>query len=92
MMQSKPWTYEELDVLYNNYAKIPVTDLADKLGRTVQSIESKAIKMHLHKATPFTNTERHYAKTCGKELGTALMFLMPDRSVSEVEVLLSCES
>lgn len=90
-MQSKPWTYADLDMLYKEYAYSDTEELAKKMNRTVQSVESKALHLNLYKSVSFTNTEKKTAEMFGKELGTALIFLMPDRTVTEVEVLLSCE-
>lgn len=90
MNASRPWTYEELDTLYNEYYTSPIKDLAEKLNRTVQSVESKAMKMYLRKDTNFTSHEMSVAKTFGSTLGSATMFLLPECSVPELGVLFKC--
>ena len=88
LSDSKPWSYEEIDILYKNYALRTIDELVEMLGRTKPSIEQKARKMGLYHNPTFTQAEKKLAKTLGKDL----VFLMPERTISEVEVLLNCNN
>lgn len=87
-MEVAKWTWGEYDLIRKEYPSMG-TDLVTKLeGRSVDTLTQKADRLEVNTDRPFTETERALAEQYGKSLGTALMFLMPDRTPYEVAELL----
>lgn len=90
MENNTNWSLQEYSVVYNEYPFTGPVPIADKLNRTVNSVVGKAIKLGVEMPKPFTSEEKVIASTYGKSLGTALIFLLPNRTVIEVSELLKC--
>lgn len=90
MNDTSPYTFEDYDFIYKNFNSTPIAEIAEKLGRSIASVRIKAEKLGLIKTGEFTATEQQYARTYGKTLGTALMFVIPDRTSSAIKELLQC--
>ena len=86
------WSLQEYAVVYNEYPVVGPVPIADKLDRTVNSVVGKAIKLGVDMPKEFTQEEINLAKTYGKQLGSALIFLLPHRTTVEVGELLKCVS
>lgn len=84
------WSLQEYTVVYNEYPFSGPVPIADKLNRTVNSVVGKAIKLGVEMPKEFTPEEKHLAEVYGKQLGSALIFLLPNRTVVEVGELLKC--
>ena len=90
-MGANSWTWADYDYLYNHYALEDSVDTAKNLNRAVLNIESKANKLGLTKYQPPTDEELKSSSYFGKVLGSAMIFLLPNRSLPELEVLMSCK-
>lgn len=90
-MLGNAWTYEDYNYMYQNYNKLGVDVVSQELNRSVVTVNAKAIKLGLKSAGPFTEEEKKLARSYGKNLGTALMFLLPHRTSVEIEELLECQ-
>lgn len=88
--QGTPWCFNDYDFLYKNYNKLGAAACAKELNRSVSSVESKAAKLNLIPQGEFKQYELNYASTYGKTLGTAMIFLLPYRTTSEVQELIEC--
>lgn len=89
-MSNVDWTWEDYDYLYRNYNLIPTTEIAKKLNRSVSSVIGHAEKLGLYSKSGYTRRELGQAVTYGKQLGTALIFLLPEYSTAMVEGLMEC--
>lgn len=86
------WTWDEYNIIRNKYP-FEATDIAKDLPeRSVRQIRDKAEQLNTFVKQPFTAEELKLAKNYGQSLGSALMFLMPNRAPVEVKELLGCVS
>lgn len=91
-MQGDTWTFNEIDYVYKHYNTDGVESVSTELNRSVSSVRCKAEKLNLKSCGDFTRSELNYASTYAKSLGTALTFLLPNRTSHEVEELIKCKS
>lgn len=84
------WTWEDYATLRNCYPSMGADITTVIEGRSLVNIEARAEKLNTHIKKPFTDNEKHLAKYYKSTLGTALIFLLPDRSPSEIKELLEC--
>lgn len=89
-MNKSLYTLEEYDYIYKHYHCDSIESIADHLGRSVPSVEHRAAKLGLGVVKPFSGDEVQLAKKYGPILGDALVFLVPDRTTSEVRELNTC--
>lgn len=89
-MDSNSWRWEDYAYLYKHYPKEGAKFVSSQLGRSVSVVVQKAEKLGIHENVPFSPEEVKISTAYGKKLGTALMFLMPERTTHEVEELLQC--
>lgn len=82
------WDYKNIDYLYNNYSLGDDASICKELDVTKTAISAEVEKLHLRRCGRFTEEELNTAERYGSSLGTALIFLMPQRSVPEVRQLL----
>lgn len=52
-MNGGSWSEADLRVIIDEYSRIPTRVIAEKLGRSVRSIQSKAQTLNLHKSSDF---------------------------------------
>lgn len=91
-VNNAPFTLDEYDYLYKHYAELGAAECAERLNRTVGSIENHAYKLGISSKSKFKQYELDYASTYGRALGTAMIFLLPDRTSTEVEELIRCKN
>lgn len=84
------WTWQEYDTIRTRYPKEGADIVKDLNNRSVVAVKNRALKMYTSECLPFNEEELKYAKKFGSTLGTALIFLFPDRSPVEIEDLLKC--
>lgn len=89
-MVGKPWNYRDYHYVYRNYPKESLESISCELGRSPVTVKAKALKLGVKACGPFTDEEKKLARTYGKALGSALMFLLPHRTSYEIEELLQC--
>lgn len=87
---SNSWTFEEIDTLYKNYAELGVKGCAELLGRSEDDVTKKVISMDIRYGMDFTDYEKKIASVYSDSLGTALCFVLPYRTPSEIESLILC--
>lgn len=87
---SNLYTIDEYDYIYKHYNEEGAEAVGEALNRSASSVESKAQKLGLVPHNSFTDEELSLAKEYNKTLGTALIFLFPYRTVSEIEELIKC--
>lgn len=90
MTMNANWTWDEYDTLRNKYPKMGPDIVQEIQGRSITNITARAEKLNTHIMRPFTEEELSLARQYHKHLGTALQFLLPDRSPIEIEELLAC--
>lgn len=87
-MTQSTWTWEDYDTLRNKYPD---------MGRDIQqlfpdvsmeNILKRVERLNTHLHTPYTDEEKRIAKEYGPALGTALIFLIPGRTLGEITELL----
>lgn len=84
------WSWDDYDVLRSKYP-IEGIAVADRFpGSSADTIRTRALMIGANAAIDFTAEEKEIAKRFGSTLGTALIFLMPERTPVEVEKLLQC--
>lgn len=82
------WTWEDYAVIRNNYP-VEGMKIAKRFpGSTMDTIRSRAIRVNTGAPVPFTQEEIELAKRFGSTLGSALIFLMPERAPVEIQQLL----
>lgn len=64
------WSKEELKFLTENYGKLPVETIAEKLGRTVNAVEGKAHRLGLKKVVYYPP---HLKKVINSNTSTGLI-------------------
>lgn len=84
------YSYSEYDYIYKNYNNKGAVGVSEDLKRSAASVEARAQKLGLIPHGEFTKEELGYAEEYGKVLGTALLFLMPYRTIPEIEELILC--
>lgn len=89
-MDDKNWTWDDYEFLYRNYNIIPVKEIAAKLERSVSSVNAHAEKLGLIPIPVFPKKDINIAQTYGAQLGTALVFMLPEYSTAKMEELLQC--
>lgn len=90
MESSTNWTLNELCTVYTDYPKQGPLDVASKLGRTVSGVVEKAQCLGVEYNKKFTEEEIKLAQNYGATLGSALLFLLPKRSIPEIGELITC--
>lgn len=89
-MTNKDWTWDDYEYLYRNYNIVPVKEIAKKLDRSVSSVISHAEKLLLVPKSEFSKSDLALARNYGSQLGTALVFMLPEYSTPKVEELIQC--
>ncbi len=89
-MVNKDWTWEDYEYLYRHYNILPVNTIAEKLGRSVSSTVSHAEKLGLFPRSNFSRKDLLTARNYSGQLGTALIFLLPEYSTANIEELMAC--
>lgn len=88
MEKGTPWSFEEYDYLYKNYPTMGAEAVAEQLGRSVNSVRTKAERLMLWEHVGFQPEEISLIKSYGKHLGTAMIFLMPNRTTHDIKGML----
>lgn len=89
-MTPKPkiWTFPEFKVLMEVYPIDPKRAISLLPERTPTSIRSKAMQLGILACAPITPEELSIFERYGKSLGTAILVLLPNRTLSEVVMYL----
>lgn len=87
---NKLWNYNDYKTVYAQFPIIGAIDTATLLGRSVNSTISKAVRMNISTPTEFSPMELSMAENYGKTIGKSLIFLLPNRTTTEIEELLRC--
>lgn len=90
-MNQKNWTWEEYKCVRDRFPYEGFNIVSSLNSRGVAYTAEKAAMLHTSLHKEFTEEEREYARQYGRIVGTALIFFMPSRSVTEVEDLLCQE-
>ena len=86
------WSWNDYDIVRRQYPYKGKRLTEDLPGRSTINIESKADCLRTYIHSSFTPEEIKIAKSFGKSLHECIIFLLPDRSISEIEELLACVS
>lgn len=89
-VQGTPWSIKDYQYLHEHYNMDGADRCAVALGRSPSAVSAKASKLLLDPQGEFTDEEIRLAKSYGNFLGTALIFIMPNRTHFEIEALLQC--
>lgn len=89
MKPSVIWNYSMYKRVLDEYPT-KGTALAKELGTTVAALNSVAVKLGVTHASKFSDEEMEIVRRHGRKLKDALVFLLPNRTVSEVHKVL-CE-
>ena len=90
MSDTTPYTFDDYDYIYKHFNQDGPVSVAQHLGRSVASVTNRSTKLNLLSQGAPTAEELKYCRNYGKTLGTALMFLMPNRTTVEIEEMLAC--
>ncbi|MCM1234395.1 MAG: hypothetical protein NC489_30205 [Ruminococcus flavefaciens] len=85
---TRNWSWNDYDVIRNNYPIEGVKVTERFPGSTFETVRSRALKIGAGAPLPFTDREIELAKKYGSTLGSALIFLMPERTPVEIAELL----
>ena len=84
------WTWADYDVGRKNYPT-KGEDTAELLqDRTASALLNKAQRLGVSHNTTLLEEEKELLKQYGSTLGTAMIFLLPKRTVFEVKDALAC--
>lgn len=89
-MSNKEWTWDDYAFLYRNYNIMPVKYIAQELQRNVGSVISHAEKLGLLPKVKASQEDCNLVSEHKKQLGTALIFLLPEYSTAMMEDLIAC--
>ena len=89
MESSVPYTLDDYKYIYAHYPREGCNAVAEHLGRTPVSIEAKAVKMNLCPSVNISKSDHEIVKKYRKELGTALVFLLPHLTTNIIEELIA---
>lgn len=81
---SKNWTWNDYDIIYNKYPEFGKDVKYFIKDRSPSALQSKAEKLGVSYNVPFTNSELALVAKYKNDLGDALIFLLPDRTVNEL--------
>jgi hypothetical protein len=85
---SQNWTWEDYDTLRKEYPRLG-NDIVNVIpNRSLATIKNKAEKLHTYNYPIVSAEERKLVDTYGNALGTAMIFLLPSRTVYEIEEML----
>jgi len=73
-MAGKPWTQDEISVLIRDYRDTPTNELAERIGRTIKSICTKAFSLGLRKSEEYMAGQNSPGWKPGNNLGRATQF------------------
>lgn len=90
MEKNADWTWGDYKTVYDKYPFTGPVPISDELNRTVNSVVGKAMKLGVEMPKEFSAAEKNIARSYGKQLGEAIMFLLPHRSNGEIKELLRC--
>ncbi len=79
------WDYEKIDYLYHHYGIDDYRNICEKLNVTKSSLFNEAGKLAMYPKGEFTCEETRILKQYGKTLGNAVVFLLENRTIPEVE-------
>lgn len=87
-MQQSTWTWNDYDTLRKQYPVmgIGITKLFPNVS--IENIQKRTERLNTFVHTPFTDEEKQLAKEYGPTLGSALMFVIPNRTPDELAELL----
>jgi hypothetical protein len=74
IMASKPWTKEEIAALIGGYPDTPTSELAERFGRTIKSVCTKAFDLGLHKSAEYMAGPNGPGWKPGNSAGRATQF------------------
>ena len=86
----KQWSYADYDKLYNEYPTRDVVTLAKEMGVSVSNLVDRACTLNIHNMKEPEQKELELAKSYGKALGSAMIFLLPERTPQECKELMEC--
>jgi len=73
-MARKPWTQEEISVLIKDYQDTSTNELAERFGRTLKSVCTKAFDLGLRKSEEYMSGPNSPGWKPGNSLGRATQF------------------
>lgn len=89
-MNNKEWSWEDYDYLYKHYNTVPISEIAEHLGRSISSVNSHAEKLGLFPIFTPVQKDINLIRTYHKQLGNAVIFLTPTYSTAMVEDVIKC--
>lgn len=84
------WTWADYDIVRKNYPSKGEATVELLQERTSSALLNKAQRLGVSHNEALLEEEKELIKVYGAALGTALVFLMPKRTVFEVKEALSC--
>ena len=90
MFMTPNWTWADYDTVRKNYPSKGEATLELLTDRTPSALLNKAQRLGVSHSTTLLEEEKELLNMYGKALGTAMVFLMPKRTVFEVKEALSC--
>lgn len=79
------WSWHDYDLVYKQYPFKGVEVKDELADRTPTSIMTKAKRLGVSTDCPLTEAERELISKYGKDLGTALIFILPERTTEEIK-------
>lgn len=87
---SQPWTIQDYDYIYKHYNTDGPKACAEALGKLPNLVNIKAQNLDIRYRTEFTTDELKMCRQYSSIMGTALIFLMPNRTVEDIKEMIKC--
>ena len=87
---SQNWTWSDYDVIRKEYAKDKSNVYSKLKDRSPEAIDDRAVRINVKHDSSLREEETKLLEEYGDVLGSAIVFLMPDRTVYEVKEALQC--
>ncbi|MFD1777971.1 hypothetical protein ACFSFW_04765 [Fredinandcohnia salidurans] len=81
----KTWSKLEIDYLLENYTKLDLSQISEKLGRTTRAVEGKANKLGLRKTKTWSETDISFLEEMYETLSNNEIAHFLDRTIGSIE-------
>ncbi len=84
----RSWTWKDYDLIRTRYPLEGISIAKEFPGSAKDTVRSRAVRIDAGPPHQFTEAEMDLVQRYGSTLGTALIFLIPDRTPAEIEQFL----
>lgn len=85
---ARNWTWKDYDIIRNRYPIEGIKIATEFPGSALDTIRSRAVRIDAGPPHQFTAEEKELVQRYGSTLGTAMIFLIPERTPVEIQQFL----